>query len=147
MKFLKLMAMGARPLEKEISGLVKVLTKGVAEDEIIKEIQIRQEEKREINQKLSESEEPNEIPPVDINEFKEFLVQAKEFILKNNIDSPELKEVIKKFVKSITISKEEVVIIYNFFLFWRIDISELYIIVTIDRNILYKRTRIKKKFT
>ncbi len=120
------MAMDARPLEKEISGLVKVLTKGVAEDEIIKEIQIRQEEK---------------------NEFKEFLVQAKEFILKNNIDSPELKEVIKKFVKSITISKEEVVIIYNFFLFWRIDISELYIIVTIDRNILYKRTRIKKKFT
>ena len=111
------MAMDARPLEKEISGLVKVLTKGVAEDEIIKEIQIRQEEKREINQKLSESEEPNEIPPVDINEFKEFLVQAKEFILKNNIDSPELKEVIKKFVKSITISKEEVVIIYNFFLF------------------------------
>lgn len=134
-------------LEKEISGLIKVLAKGIAEDEIIKEIQIRQEEKREITQKLSELEKPNEIPPVDINEFKEFLVQAKEFILKNNIDSPELKEVIKKFVKSITISKEEVVIIYNFFLFWRIDISELYIIVTIDRNILYKRTRIKKKFT
>ena len=46
----------------------------------------------------------------------------------------------------ITISKEEVVIVYNFFLFWRIDISELYIIVTIDRNILYG-TRKRKKFT
>ncbi len=134
-------------LEKEISSLVKILAKGVAEDEIIKEIQIRQEEKREIAQKLSELEEPNEIPLVDNEEFKEFLVKAKEFILKNNIDSPELKEVIKMLVKSITISKEEVVIIYNFLLFWRINIPNLYIIVTINRNIFYNRKRKKKKFT
>ena len=105
-------------IDKEISGLIKALAKGIAEDEIVQEIQIRQAEKKEINQKLSELEKTKTIPNIDIDEYKKFLIQTKEFILKTNVDSPELKEVMKKFVKSITISKEEVVIIYNFFLFY-----------------------------
>ena len=134
-------------IDKEISGLIKALAKGIAEDEIVQEIQIRQAEKKEINQKLSELEKTKTIPNIDIDEYKKFLIQTKEFILKTNVDSPELKEVMKKFVKSITISKEEVVIIYNFLLFWRINIPNLYIIVTINRNIFYNRKRKKKKFT
>ena len=134
-------------LEKEISSLVKVLAKGVAEEEILKEIEARRREKNEIILKLEKLLESSNVDTISVEDFKEMLNKAKNFILNNKSRTPELKTSINIFVKSITISKEEIVVIYNLFLFYGISIPELIIKIVTTKSDIYKKYKKKKKFT
>ena len=61
--------------------------------------------------------------------------QLKSFLVNNTM--PELKVLLKKFVKSIIVGKEEIEIIFNLFFSFGLDYEYLYIKKTIRREDLY----------
>lgn len=134
-------------LEKEISSLVKALAKGLAEEEILKEIEIRREEKNELILKLKNLEENINVTMISIEEFKEMIEASKNYIMNNPNRTPELKNIINKFIKSVIISKEEIAVICNLFLVFGIDLPDLSINVIKTKVDIYRKYKKKKKFT
>lgn len=122
-------------VEKEISNLVKAIANGVDAEEIVDELSKKKGYKAELGIELSRLQNSNGTTEITIDNMKELVGQLKSF-LANNI-MPELKALLKKFVKSITVGKEEIEVIFNLFFSFGLDYDYLYIRKSIKRTDLY----------
>ena len=122
-------------IEKEISNLVKAIASGVDAEEIVAELSKKKIQKVELGSELSRLEGLDGTTEITIDKMKEIVDQLKSFLLDNTM--PELKALLKKFVKSITVGKEEIEVIFNLFFSFGLDYEYLYIKSTIRREDLY----------
>lgn len=122
-------------VEKEISNLVKAIANGVDAEEIVAELGKKKTYKAELGIELSRLEGSNGTTEITMETMRNLVGQLKSFLVNNTM--PELKALLKKFVKSITVGKEEIEIIFNLFFSFGLDYEYLYIKKTIRREDLY----------
>lgn len=123
-------------VEKEISNLVKAIANGVDAEEIVTELGKKKTYKAELGIELSRLEGSNGTTEITMETMRNLVGQLKSFLVNNTM--PELKALLKKFVKSITVGKEEIEVIFNLFFSFGLDYEYLYIKKSIRRIDLYE---------
>lgn len=123
-------------IEKEIANLVKAIASGVDAEEIVTELSRKKGYKAELGIELSRLEGSDGTTEITMDKMKEIVGQLKSFLVNNTM--PELKALLKKFVKGITVGKEEIEVIFNLFFSFGLDYEYLYIRKTIKRSDLYE---------
>ncbi len=122
-------------VEKEIGNLVKAIAKGIDAEEILDELSTKKRYKAQLLMEIDNLKNSEGIGEITIDTMRELISEVKPFLMNNSM--PELKALLKKFVKSITIGKEEIEVIFNLFFSFGIDYDYLHIRKTINRNDLY----------
>ena len=122
-------------VEKEISNLVKAIANGVDAEEIVDELATKKRYKSEISLELNKLQNSNGTEVLTLDTMKDLVKEIRPFLVNNTM--PELKALLKKFVKSITVGKEEIEIVFNLFFSFGIDYDYIYIRKSIKREDLY----------
>lgn len=122
-------------VEKEIGNLVKAIAKGIDAEEILDELSTKKRYKAQLLMEIDNLKNSEGIGEITIDTMRELISEVKPFLMNNSM--PELKALLKKFVKSITVGKEEIEVIFNLFFSFGIDYDYLHIRKTIKRNDLY----------
>ena len=122
-------------VEKEISNLVKAIANGVDAEEIVDELATKKRYKSEISLELNKLQNSNGTEILTLDTMKDLVKEIRPFLVNNTM--PELKALLKKFVKSITVGKEEIEIVFNLFFSFGIDYDYIYIRKSIKREDLY----------